>query len=193
MTGTFAFYIKGRRASAPPDELWVQNNASKRAGEERNSPRKAQKTELSITAEPPSLPTSLKPSTKTNIMYYVLLVEDNLVNQRVLGKQLKQAGCEVTLANHGQECLDILKTTNLWRGNDSGCHMDIILMDMEMPVMNGLDATQHIRDFQRQGSLVKHVPIIAVTANARQEQIEISLKAGMVSAPSACICFLIFH
>ena len=103
------------------------------------------------------------------------------MNQRVLGKQLKKAGCKVTLANHGQECLDFLETTNLWKGNDNGCQMDIILMDMEMPVMNGLEATQHIRDLQRQGSLIKHVPIIAVTANARKEQIEISLKAGMVS------------
>ena len=119
------------------------------------------------------------------MMYDVLLVEDNVVNQTVLGKQLQKAGCNVTLANHGQECLDFLKTTNLWKGNDSGRQMDLILMDMEMPVMNGLEATKQIRDLQRQGLLIKHVPIIAVTANARKEQIEVSLNAGMVSAKSS--------
>ena len=53
-------------------------------------------------------------------------------------------------------------------------------MDLEMPVMDGLTCARQIRELQNQGTLVRHVPIIAVTANARKEQIETSMAAGMV-------------
>ena len=53
-------------------------------------------------------------------------------------------------------------------------------MDLEMPVMDGLTCARRIRELQAQGTLVEHVPIIAVTANARKEQIETSIAAGMV-------------
>ncbi len=113
--------------------------------------------------------------------YEVLLVEDNLVNQKVLGKQLKKVGCVVHVANHGGEALSFLKTSNLWRDNAKGQTLDIVLMDLEMPVMDGLTCARQIRELQSQGTLTRHVPIIAVTANARKEQIEISMAAGMVS------------
>jgi len=113
--------------------------------------------------------------------YEVLLVEDNLVNQKVLSKQLKKVGCVVHVANHGGEALNFLKTSNLWRDNAEGQTLDIVLMDLEMPVMDGLTCARQIRELQSQGTLTRHVPIIAVTANARKEQIEISMAAGMVS------------
>ena len=109
----------------------------------------------------------------------VLLVEDNLVNQRVLRKQLQKAGCSVAVANHGQEALDYLKDTNMWIGNESGNDVHVVLMDLEMPVMDGLACTRRIREWEQEG-VVQHVPIIAVTANARKEQIETCLEAGMV-------------
>jgi signal transduction histidine kinase/CheY-like chemotaxis protein len=103
---------------------------------------------------------------------YVLLVEDNLINQQVLVKQLKKAGCVVDVANHGQEALDILEGKSEL--------FDVILMDMEMPVMDGLTAIHEIRRKQKEEQLAEHLPIIAVTANVRQEQIDTALAAGAV-------------
>ena len=119
-------------------------------------------------------------SRPTNQTLKVLLVEDNLVNQRVLSKQLLKAGCTVHLANHGQEALDHLRTSTLWSANQgNGKTLNIILMDLEMPVMNGMTAVRRIREMQACRELMRHVPIIAVTANARLEQVEASLKGGM--------------
>ena len=114
--------------------------------------------------------------------FEALLVEDNLVNQRVLGKQLQKAGHSVILANHGQEALDHLQTTSLWNGNESGKGLDVVLMDLEMPVMDGLTAARRIRELEASGAINRHVPIIAVTANTRKEQIETCLAAGMVGS-----------
>lgn len=112
--------------------------------------------------------------------YNVLLVEDNLVNQRVLSKQLLKAGCTVTLANHGQEALDHLRSSTLWTANKGNSRLpNIILMDLEMPVMDGMTAVRHIREMQQKGELSEHIPVIAVTANARVEQVEASLQGGM--------------
>lgn len=88
------------------------------------------------------------------------------------------------VANHGQEALDFLQQSNLWRDNLGGWSVDIVLMDLEMPVMDGLTCARRIRKLQGQGALIRHVPVIAVTANARTEQIETSMAAGMVSCPS---------
>lgn len=98
----------------------------------------------------------------------------------MLSKQLQRAGCIVSVANHGQEALDFLRHSNLWTGNPGGKAVDVVLMDLEMPVMDGLTCTRRIRQLQGEGTLIKHVPLIAVTANARREQIETSMAAGMV-------------
>lgn len=120
--------------------------------------------------------------------YHILLVEDNLINQKVLSKQLRSAGCTVHVANHGGEALDFLSKTMLWRDNQAKndgettnrpMDLSIILMDLEMPIMDGLAATRAIRDLEREGK-VDHVPIIAVTANARMEQMSVATEAGMV-------------
>ena len=117
----------------------------------------------------------------TATKYEVLLVEDNLVNQRVLGKQLQKAGHNVIVANHGQEALQHLQESNFWKDNADGKPLHVILMDLEMPVMDGLTASRTIREFEVTGVITRHVPIIAVTANARKEQIDTCLQAGMVS------------
>ncbi|KAH7138609.1 putative histidine kinase HHK15p [Dendryphion nanum] len=99
---------------------------------------------------------------------HVLLVEDNLINQQVLGKQLKKAGCLVAVANHGLEALESLEHE----------HFDVVLMDLEMPVLDGLSAMREIRQRQLDGKLNVPLPIIAVTANVRQEQIDMAMAAG---------------
>ncbi len=118
----------------------------------------------------------------------VLIVEDNLVNQKVLSKQLQKVGCVVHVANHGGEAIDRLQNSRFWQGKEtSGIELDVILMDLEMPVMDGLTCTRMIRELQKCKSLVKHVPVIAVTANAREEQIAMTREAGVVSPSSITI------
>lgn len=102
------------------------------------------------------------------------------MNQKVLGKQLTKAGCVVHVANHGLEALEFLEKSKLWKNNVDGHSLDIVLMDLEMPVMDGLTCARRIRELQTDGTVITHVPLIAVTANARKEQIQTSIAAGMV-------------
>jgi CheY-like chemotaxis protein len=128
---------------------------------------------------------------------HVLVVEDNLVNQRVLAKQLRKIGINVTVANHGGEALDHLLTTTYCAADKAGANrLSLILMDWEMPVgssralavqakltttqvMDGLTCVQRIRELEQQNVVRGHVPVIAVTANVRAEQVGIAMKAGM--------------
>jgi signal transduction histidine kinase/CheY-like chemotaxis protein len=118
----------------------------------------------------------------TSTTMHVLLVEDNLVNQKILNKQLTRAGCIVHVANHGLEALEILRQSSCWHEPiKEPKRLDIILMDWEMPVMDGLTCSREIRKLQQAGKIVKHIEIIATTANAREEQIELALHNGIVS------------
>ncbi|KAE9993444.1 hypothetical protein EG327_004928 [Venturia inaequalis] len=113
----------------------------------------------------------------------VLLVEDNLVNQKVLSKQLEKAGFIVYIVGHGGEALNFLRTTKFWRDqNMAGLDLGLVLMDIEMPVMGGLECARKIRELQQSGDIVSHVPIMAVTANARVEQLKIARESGMDDA-----------
>jgi len=96
----------------------------------------------------------------------VLLVEDNVINQKVARRFLERMGCEVTVAENGQEALRAYRQ-NTYR---------MVLMDVQMPVMDGYQAAQGIRGLEAGGS---RVPIVALTANAMAGQLERSLQAGM--------------
>ena len=96
----------------------------------------------------------------------VLLVEDNDMNQELAMELLANAGITVVLANHGQEALDILARDP---------HFDGVLMDCQMPVMDGYTATREIR----QNPAFKDMPIIAMTANAMAGDKEKVMAAGM--------------
>ncbi|KAK3616513.1 hypothetical protein LTR22_027039 [Elasticomyces elasticus] len=113
--------------------------------------------------------------------YSILITEDNLVNQKVMRKQLEKLGHTVYVASHGGEALDFLKTTSYWKDNtaDDAITLEVVLMDIEMPVMNGFTCTREIRGAQARGEMEGHLPIIAVSANARQEQINHALECGM--------------
>jgi signal transduction histidine kinase/CheY-like chemotaxis protein len=95
----------------------------------------------------------------------VLLVEDNVINQLVAKGMLGKLGCEVLLANHGAEALEILETQAV----------DLVLMDCNMPVMDGYETTHRIR----QNSDFSELPIIALTANALSDERERCRAAGM--------------
>jgi CheY-like chemotaxis protein len=100
----------------------------------------------------------------------------------VLKKQLLKLGFQVSIANHGAEALSFLQTTSFSKVHHEagdGIDLSVVLMDSEMPVMDGLTAVRQIREMQREGVLVDHVPVIAITANARIEQVNAALVAGM--------------
>jgi CheY-like chemotaxis protein len=96
----------------------------------------------------------------------ILLAEDNLVNQKVAMGMLGKMGHRITLATNGLEALE------QWRQSD----FDLILMDVQMPEMNGLQATTQIRQEEAMGA---HVPIVAMTASAMSEDRDRCLAAGM--------------
>lgn len=101
----------------------------------------------------------------------ILLVEDNLINQQVSTLMLKKLNFNITLAENGQKAIDILLT------QPEG-FFDVVLMDCQMPVMDGFDATSAIRSGVA-GEVHKTIKIIALTANAMQEDRERCINAGM--------------
>lgn len=216
---TFAFYISTRLATRPADQV------ASHAGLLRPMPQRAGSTEDAM----------------NNIKLDVLIVEDNLVNQKVLRKQLQKFGWNISVAGNGQEALDWLRDSVYWRadeknkGQDSNSEgtashvarerkhkVDIILMDIEMPIMDGLTCARMIRNYEDKGLLTPslrppitkitpasepsvtaftssgehgaylggaeqrryRLPILAVSANARTEQVEQALAAGMDDAIS---------
>ncbi|KAL8802736.1 MAG: hypothetical protein Q9182_003634, partial [Xanthomendoza sp. 2 TL-2023] len=169
---TFAFYITSRRSIAPPEALDQIPSGGMR--EERASePLPSRPLHNAPISSPPK-------SSAAKAGLRVLIVEDNLVNQRVLQRQLRNIGCTVVVANHGGECLSRLRESDFWAGHGEGASdLGVILMDLEMPVMDGLTCAREIRRLQRTGEIIRHVPIIAVTANARSEQIDTALATGM--------------
>ena len=107
--------------------------------------------------------------------FRVLLVEDGLDNQVVLSAFLRQAGATVTLANNGLEAVEWISANRRdtgGNGHDRDPRVDLILMDMQMPVMDGYQATQILRDSGF------HKPILAITAHALKGDRERCLQAG---------------
>lgn len=102
----------------------------------------------------------------------ILLVEDNLINQQIAVELLADEGANISVANNGQEALAILQH-NLRETNSA--NIDVILMDLQMPIMDGFTATQKIRTELQ----LVNLPIIAMTANAMASDREACLKAGM--------------
>jgi CheY-like chemotaxis protein/HPt (histidine-containing phosphotransfer) domain-containing protein len=96
---------------------------------------------------------------------HVLLVEDNFVNQKVAVRFLERLGCTVEVASNGAEGVAACQQR----------HFDVVLMDLQMPVMDGMTATRKIRAWETTG----HLPIIALTANAMTGDRELCEAAGM--------------
>jgi len=99
--------------------------------------------------------------------FRILLAEDNEINQKLVLRLLEKKGYRVTVANNGQEALSI------WEKDP----VDLILMDVQMPKMDGLETTMAIR--KKEEKTGKHVPIIAMTAHAMQEDKGKCFEAGM--------------
>ncbi len=103
---------------------------------------------------------------------HILLVEDNELNREIALELLSQSGLSIDTAENGREAVDRFAASAPYS-------YDMILMDIQMPIMNGLDATRAIRAMERTDA--GQVPIIAMTANAFVEDVQASLDAGMVA------------
>ncbi len=99
----------------------------------------------------------------------VLVVEDNAVNQELAKVLLEDHGCNVVIASNGEHALAELKLKSF----------DLVLMDCQMPVMDGFEATRHIREQNLQAKVGGPLPIVAVTANAMDGDRERCMEAGM--------------
>ena len=97
----------------------------------------------------------------------ILVVDDNEINQVVACKFLQKLGCQVEVARNGREAIDSIAQATY----------DAVLMDCEMPEMNGYDATQEIRRQEQNTS--RHLPIVALTGHASSEDEQKCLQAGM--------------
>jgi signal transduction histidine kinase/DNA-binding response OmpR family regulator/HPt (histidine-containing phosphotransfer) domain-containing protein len=104
---------------------------------------------------------------KSSLDLRVLVVEDNVVNQKVAQRLLIDAGCRVDVASNGREALDLVELAPY----------DLVFMDIQMPELDGLQATMEIR--RREADCGKHVPIVAMTAHAMPTDRERCLAAGM--------------
>ena len=128
----------------------------------------------------------------------ILVVEDNLINQRITQRGLIECGYSVDVANHGEEALEKLEKYRPRTAAAAGITsaggqakpgpgsqpmpINLVLMDVEMPVLDGLSCTRRIRELEEAGAVFcasgGRIPIIAVTANARSEQIKEAKEAG---------------
>jgi signal transduction histidine kinase/CheY-like chemotaxis protein/integral membrane sensor domain MASE1 len=115
----------------------------------------------------PVVPRSARERSKPSPALNILLVEDNLVNQRVATRLLEKRGHCVAIAENGQEALRMLEKESY----------DLVLMDVQMPVMDGLEATAKLRESEKNGD--KHLPVVALTARAMKGDVELCLSAGM--------------
>lgn len=101
---------------------------------------------------------------------HVLLVEDHPLNTMVAARLLEKQGMKVTHAENGKEAVQMFENGKLWE-------YDVILMDIRMPIMDGIEATMQIRGLERRDA--KRIPIIAMTANAYDEDRKKTREAGM--------------
>lgn len=99
----------------------------------------------------------------------ILLVEDNLLNQKVVGFHLKKKNYEVISVTNWRDALDKVKNEPL----------DLILMDIMLPELNGFEITAEIRKWEQEEGKEEGIPIVALTANTLDNDKEKCLKAGM--------------
>jgi signal transduction histidine kinase/ActR/RegA family two-component response regulator len=148
----------------------VQTQSDTQAAKLPGAPRTAVPTLRAVVPEPiiAQAPATLPPGTVPVGASRVLLVEDNFVNQRVAVYMLSKLGHRVDVAKHGREAIDMLGKSAY----------DIVLMDCQMPEMDGFEATRVIRD--RTSAVLDHeIPVVAMTANAFPEDRARALACGM--------------
>ncbi|EMD00847.1 hypothetical protein BAUCODRAFT_100388 [Baudoinia panamericana UAMH 10762] len=143
-----------------------------------DSPAQREESEKqSKAASPKESPNGHRVEPTANGRTRVLLVEDNVINQRIVNRKLQAKGFSVTTADNGQVAVDLVRQGPRTSGGDDGL-FDVILMDQEMPVMDGNAATKAIREMQNKGE-IERLPILGVTANVRGAQQDEMISSGM--------------
>ena len=99
----------------------------------------------------------------------ILLIEDNLLNQKVVIFYLQKLNCNITTADNGNDAIDIVKKEKF----------DLILMDIMLPEKNGYEVTIEIRKLEKENNIKNPVPIIALTANTYDNDRDKCLAVGM--------------
>jgi signal transduction histidine kinase/CheY-like chemotaxis protein len=201
---TFAFYIE---TYVPSEESRLEAELAaallkvSRQGQGQGqgqggstSPTGAAKTRAPSLSQRPKQPPEDK---NKNFIDGILVVEDNLINQQITRRGLHDRGFKVQVANHGIEALEKLSRSAAHHEGDENipptesedasseaappAPINFILMDIEMPIQDGLTCTRRIRELESQGKVFGsggRIPIIAVSANARPEQMRQAIDAG---------------
>ncbi|MBT9586077.1 response regulator [bacterium] len=117
--------------------------------------------------QPPPLPAGQSQPARRHDPLKILMAEDNMVNAKVVGKMLQRLGHEVVHVVNGELAVDYLQHHNV----------DVVLMDVQMPVMDGFEATRRWRTLE--ASTSRRVPIVALTGNAMSGDRELCIEAGM--------------
>jgi CheY-like chemotaxis protein len=178
---TFRFYVKAAVGAIVREERSSDSPGGGVAG----APPAAANSSLSPTPEAggravhPAQPLSPTATVPTNASTRVLIVEDNVINQRVLDRQLRKAGITADIASDGAEAIEKI----VHKATVDKLPYSCVLLDINMPVMDGLTAIRKIRKLESEGAVLGssggRTPVFALTGNARQGQIDEALEAGM--------------
>ncbi|KAG8708524.1 hypothetical protein FRC09_001212, partial [Ceratobasidium sp. 395] len=174
---TFRFFIKG---SLPASGHPVQAPSAAAARMRRSASIHSRTSGVSKTSgKSGSRPLPETPNLRLHRPLHVLITEDNKINQTVLARQMKRAGFTYSVASNGLEAVHAIETADA--AGSSGLvpgSFDVVLMDLEMPVMDGFAATREVRKREANKSLKTRSFIIVLTGNARLEQVEAAREAG---------------
>ncbi|OCF34679.1 hypothetical protein I316_03722 [Kwoniella heveanensis BCC8398] len=183
----FRFFIKTRTVAPPSALAAYVEAASLNALRSPSAPPPRSITASPSIASTPSSASALTPP-PGDAAEHILIVEDNIINQTVLKRQIVKAGLTCDVANNGLEALNLIRENyrQSRRGDPKSRNRayDVVLMDLEMPVMDGLTAIKELREAESNGSLPRNM-VIALTGNARQGQIDHALQAGMDDGESS--------
>lgn len=122
-----------------------------------------------VNPEPKPMETPVDEGVRVGNKLSILVAEDNIINQKVAMANLRQLGHDVEIAVNGKMAVEMYKKN----------HYDLILMDIQMPVMDGITATKNIRELEKENQSKPKIKIVAITANASIEDKAKCMKIGM--------------
>ncbi len=120
--------------------------------------------------------TILQEQKSFNLKGHVLVAEDNIVNQELAREMITNLGCTVEIVDDGHQAFEAISGSLL---DNFQQPYDLILMDCQMPIMDGFEATQKLRQWEGQQTILQRIPIIALTANAMEGDRDKCIAAGM--------------
>lgn len=169
---------------APPDKKGKGKSKEKDNGQNSQSTSKSSDEQPDGQQQENKLPLRTRKDMSTPP--HILFVEDNFINQKLVARQLAKKKFTVSTAKNGREAVDFVVASfsdpeNAGKDDDTKKQgeIDIILMDQEMPIMDGSAAAKEIRRREKEMGREKRVPILGVSANVREEQLQEMVKNGM--------------